>query len=96
MKHIITESGFECDVNPAIARDYRTLKTIAAMENPKVDATEKLVKTMEFIPLIIGEEGEARLMEHVQKDGIIDTEAMYDETKEILAKLREEPETKNS
>lgn len=96
MKHIITKSGFECDVNPEIAKDYRTLRVVADMEDDELDGEEKFKSVMRFIPIIIGRDGEKKLIKHVMADGVVDATKMMAEAKEILLLLREEPETKNS
>lgn len=95
MTHIMTESGFECDVNEAIAQDWRFAKAIAMADG--TDESMKLKGYIKIIELLLGKEGEEKLMEHVKTDeGIVPLPEINKEVVSLIKNLRKEKEVKNS
>lgn len=95
MKHIVTESGFECEVNEAILQDWRFTKAIAKADSK--DESKQLQGYVEIVELLLGEAGEERIMEHVRtKDGIVPIKAVNAEVISLIKKLKEEQAVKNS
>lgn len=83
-----TSTGFSYVVDPQKVKDYRFMKAAAKAEaNP--------IHTASLIEFLLGEEQEIKLMDHVEKDGFIDDELVYDEFKEILDEINNNKETKN-
>lgn len=80
---IHTMSGFVCDVNEKKAQDWRFAKALADWDSGD---ESRLMKGMTYaIPFLLGEEQEALLMDHVKdEDGIISTEVILAEFREIL------------
>lgn len=86
---IHTMSGFVCKVNENKAKDWRYVKALAEWDSG--DESRALKGVTAAIPLLLGNDGEQKLMEHVtDKDGIVDTEAMISEFKEIVLLMGEE------
>lgn len=92
--HVTTSSGFECDVNPKITKDYRFIKLLRKlMGDSEMEQFKSLVDVIHFL---LGEEGEERIMNHVMdEDGIADIELINKEVTEILASLQKNPGLKN-
>lgn len=90
---IQTTSGFVCEIDENKVRDWRFVKNLAKCED---------VKTMPIglafcVPFILGEDGENALMEHIQEDsGLIATDKILTEFREILDKIKENTEIKKS
>lgn len=83
-----TSTGFKFSVDQKKVKDYRFLKIAAqAQNNPLL--------TPEVIQFLLGEDGEQKLMEHVETKGFVDTEKVAAEFEEILKTLNESEETKN-
>lgn len=88
MVKIVTESGFECEINENSLRDWRFVHALRDMSHK--DAVVKMQGVYNMVLLILGEEGEKRLSEHVADDtGFIDAGKMAKEVNEIVLKLRE-------
>ena len=71
-----TKSGFEYSLPKGIADDFEYLELIRAVQdNPLlvIDVAKKL----------LGDDGFARLKEHCRKDGIVSTEQITEEIREI-------------
>lgn len=86
---IHTRSGFVCDINEKKAKDWRYVKALADCDSG--DESRALNGITQAIPLLLGKVGEQNLMDHlVDEDGIIDTEAMIAEFKEIVILMGEE------
>lgn len=94
MKHIVTESGFECDVNEAITKDWRFTKAIAMADSK--DESKKLQGYVQVVELLLGDEGEERLMEHVKTtDGIVPLKAINGEVISLIKGIKDTREVKN-
>lgn len=86
---IHTMSGFVCNVNEKKAKDWRFIKAMADWDSG--DESRALKGVTAALPLLLGKEGEQKLLEHVSdEDGIADTELMMSEFKEILVLMGEE------
>lgn len=96
MVNIKTESGFECEVNENSLRDWRFIHALRDMNHE--DALTKMQGVFNMILLVLGEDGERRLSEHVKDDsGFIDSLKMAAEVNEIVTKLKDTSvEVKNS
>lgn len=83
---IKTKSGFECTINERRLKDWRYIKAVAKMnEAIKNQDESEAAKVLTFtIPFLLGEDGEAALMSHVEdEDGIVDSERFVSEYIEI-------------
>lgn len=86
---IHTTSGFVCKVNEKRAKDWRYVKALAEWDSG--DESRALKGVTAAIPLLLGKEGEQELMKHVaDEDGLIDSETMIAEFKEIVLLMGEE------
>ncbi len=86
---IHTMSGFVCKVNEKRAKDWRYVKALAEWDSG--DESRALKGVTAAIPLLLGKEGEQELMNHVaDEDGLIDSETMIAEFKEIVLLMGEE------
>lgn len=94
MVKIKTESGFECEVNENSMQDWRFIHAMRDMSQK--DPLVKMQGVYNMILLIIGEDGERRLMDHVADDtGFVDAIKIAAEVNELVGKLRDTP-LKNS
>lgn len=92
--HVTTASGFECDVNPNITKDYRFVKLLRNLMSD--DQNEQFKSLIDVISFLLGKDGEEAITKHVMdEDGIADIELINKEVTEILASLQINPETKN-
>lgn len=79
--HVITPSGFECDIDEAAISDYKLLKLI---RETKTDATA----VVDVVTTLLGRD-EERLMAHLaDEDGHVAIEAVNAEVTEIFAALK--------
>lgn len=86
---IHTMSGFVCNVNEKKAKDWRFIKAMADWDSG--DESRALKGVTAALPLLLGKEGEQKLLEHVSdEDGIADIELMMSEFKEIVVLMSEE------
>lgn len=82
-------SGFVCNVNEKKAKDWRFIKAMADWDSG--DESRALKGVTAALPLLLGKEGEQKLLEHVSdEDGIADIELMMSEFKEIVVLMGEE------
>ncbi|MEE1337285.1 hypothetical protein [Methanobrevibacter sp.] len=80
---IHTMSGFVCDVNEKRAKDWRFARALADWDSG--DESRAVKGVTAAIPLLLGKDGEEKLMEHIaDEDGIVDSETMISEFKEII------------
>ena len=79
---IKTTSGLEINVNERRFKDWRYVKAAAKINSGKEG---DVVEAVAFaVPFILGEDGEASLMRHVEEDdGIVDTPKLVSEFLEI-------------
>lgn len=78
---IKTKSGFECNINERRLKDWRYIKAAAKINSGNEDA---VVEAIAFaIPFILGEDGEAALMAHVEDKGAVDGDRVVIEFLEI-------------
>ena len=92
---IKTKSGFVCDVNPELAKDWRFCKGLAKLDSG--DESLVIQGITFLVPFLLGNDGEAALMEHVKnKDGIISTPEIIAEFKDIFFKIGEESKKSES
>lgn len=81
---IKTKSGFTCKVNENKIKDWRFVKALAKCDG-KTD-TQVLEGLSFVVPFLLGEDGEAALIEHVtDKDGIAPADALITEVREIIS-----------
>lgn len=90
-----TKSGFTWDVNEEKIKDWRFCKSLA-----KCDSNDEstIIQGITFVvPFLMGEDGEEALAEHVKdKQGIIPTEKIVSEFKEIITQLGAEAKKSKS
>ena len=88
MVKIKTESGFECEVNENSLRDWRFIHALRDMSQK--DSLVRMQGVYNMILLVLGEEGEKALSEHVKDEtGFIDALKMAAEVNEIVTKLKD-------
>ena len=85
MKKITTSTGFKCDVNENVLKDWRFVKALALMASE--DETDIVTGATESVTLLLGKKGEQELCRHVEKDGYAPVEDIMSEVKEILSKI---------
>lgn len=96
MKEGKTSTGFKYSVNEKLIKDYRFVKLLAELDaiEDKEDSRAFLLCS-ELITKLLGDDGEERVLKHVEKDGIALPEDVYRELGEILRALEEDQEIKN-
>ena len=78
---IKTKSGFECNINERRLKDWRYIKAAAKINGGnEADILEAVTFA---VPFLLGDDGEAALMSHIEEDGTFDTEKMFAEFLEI-------------
>lgn len=82
---IKTKSGFECNINERRLKDWRYIKAAAKMNKAVKEQNEgEMVTELAFsVPFLLGEDGEAALMAHIEDDGVVDSERLVAEYIEI-------------
>lgn len=90
-----TKSGFECNVNERRLKDWRYVKAAAKMnEGDEAGIASALTFA---IPFLLGEDGEAALMKHVEdEDGVVDSEKFVAEYVEITQAVRDKAKKSQS
>ena len=83
-----TKSGFEFSVNEKMADDWRLISAIADAESS--DGSKRISGLISVVRLLIGEEGEKKLCEHVMSlnDGMCPQSVMTNEIIEIINYLK--------
>lgn len=84
-----TRSGFECKVNEKKLKDWRFAKALAKCDSG--DESKVLDGLTFVVPFLLGEDGEESLMKHVEDaDGIVSTESVISEIRNIIELVGEE------
>ncbi len=84
-----TRSGFECKVNERKLKDWRFAKALAKCDSG--DESKVLDGLTFVVPFLLGEDGEESLMKHVEDaDGIVSTETVISEIRNIIELVGEE------
>ena len=92
---IKTKSGFVIDVDKDRATDWRTCKSLRKIDSG--DGSLILQGITDVVPFLLGEDGEAALMKHVENEkGLIPTQRIIEEIKEIIEKLGEDAKKSES
>lgn len=78
---IKTKSGFECNINERRLKDWRYVKAAAKINSG--NEADILAAVTFAVPFILGEDGEAALMAHIEDQGAFDSEKMIMEFIEI-------------
>lgn len=82
--YVKTKSGFECEINERRAKDWKFTRALAKCDSG--DESQALVGITFIVSYLLGEDGENALMEHlVDDEGIVETDAILTEIKEIMA-----------
>lgn len=86
---IKTKSGFVCDVNPDIVKDWRFCKGLAKCDSGDESA---VIQGITFaVPFLLGEDGERKLIEHVtDKNGLAPVQEITKEFREIITLMGKE------
>ena len=79
---IKTKSGFECNINERRLKDWRYVKA-AAKINKNENEADVLEAVTFAIPFILGDDGEAALLAHVEENGAVDAEKIMKEFLEV-------------
>lgn len=92
--HVVTSTGFECDVNSKTVKDYRFAKMMRNFLSE--EETDQLKSMIDLVGFTLGEDGEERIMNHVMDDeGFVDSELVGKEVTEILTALQNDSGVKN-
>ena len=88
MIEVETKSGFKWHVNEKALRDWRFVHALRDMQ--QADPMMQMQGVYNMILLVLGEEGEKKLTEHVaDPDGFVDAMKMAAETNEIVLLAKE-------
>jgi hypothetical protein len=88
-----TSSGFEFDVNPEIAKDYRVVDALVTIEDAdnNEDSLDAARAARTLVNLLIDKKNRGRFYKHIENDsGIVETDAVFKEIGEILRILQDE------
>lgn len=86
---IKTKTGFFCEVNEKKVQDWRFTKALAKCDSK--DESTMLEGLSYVVPFLLGEDGEAALINHIEdEDGIASTVDMMNEFKDIITKVGKE------
>lgn len=85
---IRTKSGFECDVDERVLKDYRFVKSLARMTKGSLESVDAVANVIE---LLLGDDEE--LMRHCERDGFVSAEDVATEVREILGELGRKSDT---
>ena len=78
---IKTKSGFECNINERRLKDWRYVKAAAKINGGN---EADIIEAVTFaVPFLLGEDGEAALMNYVEEDGAVDSEKLLAEFLEV-------------
>lgn len=79
---IKTKSGFECNINERRLKDWRYIKAAAKLHSKN---EIEIAEALNFVvPFLLGEDGEAELMKHVEdEEGVVDGEKIIAEYMEV-------------
>ena len=85
---IKTKSGFKCKVNENKVKDWRYIRTSAhiAKSTDEIEVIEGVNFLMEFV---LGDDYD-RLLEHLAKDGVVESATVIAEYKEITNRIGEQ------
>lgn len=90
-----TKSGFKCKINENKLKDWRFAKALAKCDSG--DESKVLEGLTFVVPFLLEEDGEKRLIEHVQDDeGIASTEAIIKEIRNIIELVGKEAKKSQS
>ena len=85
---IKTKSGFECKVNENKVKDWRYISTSAKIA--KTEDEIEVVNGISFLMQFVLGDDYDRLLEHMEEDGVVSTERMIAEYKEITGYIGEQ------
>ena len=79
-----TKSGFKFNIDDRILTDWRFTMALTKAQNS--EGLEQLQGAQQMVALMLGEEGQAKLMEHIAKknDGYVPAEAVMKEVQDIF------------
>lgn len=80
---ITTKTGFTCEVNENVLRDYRFVKAIAKTKSK--DPLTSASALFDLVDLLIGDDTE--LIGHCTVEGIANTEKVSEEITDIISQL---------
>lgn len=94
-KEIKTKSGFVCEADERITKDWDFLTLLAHIDEG--NELEQIKATEELLVKVIGREGTDRLKEHVKdEDGFAPIDKIISEFKEILQKMGQKTKKSSS
>lgn len=88
-----TQTGFEFSVPEKVIKDWRFVNLIAAVENK--DELRVIGAITEVVPVVFGEKKDELFAHCTDEDGIIDSERVTAEFKDIINAIKEH-KAKNS
>ena len=95
MIKVVTESGFECEVNENIGNDWRVTK--ALVKTDRAEGFSQVGAVTDLVTLILGEEGEEALCSFLEnKYGYVPTDQVEKIISEVFKAIGETDELKNS
>ena len=81
---ITTKSGFKCEINKDIIKDWRLIKTLQKCQHDET----ALDGGVELENLLLGDKGSKELEKHIEAlDGFVGADKLFEEMTEILEKL---------
>lgn len=84
-----TKSGFTCNVNENKLKDWRYIKALAKCDSK--EESEVLEGLTFLVSFLLGTDGEEKLMQHIAtEDGIVGTDVLIEELKEIIRLINKE------
>lgn len=86
---VTTKSGFKCDINEHITKDWRLTRAISAAQSTE-DVNVRLKAACDMVQLILGDEEEAfyKHLESVSPEHIVSEEAVTDDLMSIISKIK--------
>jgi len=89
LRHIETDSGFVCDIDPDCMDDMEVLELVVRIDKGDTTAYP------EYAEKILGEDGKRRLYDHLRgSTGRVPVSATMDELSDIISKFRAEGKVK--
>ena len=89
-----TQSGFAYEIEDSITKSWDFTNALKKMKSKKTTDDDKFVATLDMVDIILGEDGEDALIEHLKKTlppeelaGGVSVTAVLNEVKDILEKI---------
>ncbi len=98
MISVTTQSNFTVSINEKILKDWDFVCNLADIQSEETSDVQKMHLMKNIQEQLLGKEQLKELKQHVRKysDGICDAESLMREITDIVEKVKENKETKNS